>query len=121
MHRGERLWAVPLGDGPRNHPALKDLGLPSLGTLESQGGPLLTKTLLFIGQGSQSAKFRAFDKTTGQELWVMDLPGRSLAAPMTYLLDGRQFVVLAIGGGQIPDQLIALALPGSNRRVRSGR
>jgi quinoprotein glucose dehydrogenase len=121
MNRGERLWAVPLGDGPRNHPALKDLGLPSLGAHERQGGPLLTKTLLFIGQGSQSAKFRAFDKTTGQELWVMDLPARSSAAPMTYLIDGRQFVVLAIGGGELPDQLIALALPESERRVRPGR
>jgi quinoprotein glucose dehydrogenase len=115
MHRGEKLWTVPLGDGPRNHPALQELGLPALGTFEKQGGPLLTKTLLFIGQGLQSAKFRAFNKTTGKEIWVMDLPARSSAAPMTYLIDGRQFLVLAIGGGDVPEQLIALALPAGAR------
>lgn len=111
MNRGDKLWSVPLGDGPRDHPALKGLNLPPVGTFEKQGGPLLTKTLLFIGQGLQSAAFRAFDKATGEELWEMDLPARSSAAPMTYLIDGKQYIVIAMGGGAVPDRLIALTLP----------
>jgi quinoprotein glucose dehydrogenase len=66
MNRGEKLWTIPHGDGPRDHPALRDLKLPQLGSLEKPGGPLLTKTLLFLGQGLVSSKFRAFDKRTGQ-------------------------------------------------------
>ena len=89
MNRGEKLWSVPLGEGPVDHPALKDLHLSPLGTFEKQGGPLLTKTLLFIGQGLRSAKFRAFDKVTGNQVWQMALPARSSAAPMTYLVGGK--------------------------------
>ncbi len=111
MNRGEKLWSVPLGDGPRDHEALLGMDVPPLGTYEKQGGPLLTKTLLFIGQGVESNKFRAFDKATGSEIWEMDLPARSAAAPITYLVDGKQYIVLAIGGGDRPDQLIALTLP----------
>src|SRR5256712_11431393 len=69
MNKGELLWSIPHGDGPRDNPAIKDLKLPRLGSLEKPGGPLLTKTLLFIGQGLNSSKFRAFDKKTGELLW----------------------------------------------------
>ena len=75
------------------------------------GGPLLTKTLLFIGQGIESHTLRAFDKDTGYELFEIALPARSSSAPITYLAGGRQYIVLAIGGGDITEQLIALALP----------
>jgi glucose dehydrogenase len=98
MNRGEKLWSVPHGDGPRNHPALADLKLPPLGSLEKPGGPLLTKTLLFIGQGLVSSKFRAFDKKTGELVWEFDLPAKSSAAPITYMLDGKQYIVVAVGG-----------------------
>ena len=92
MNRGEKLWSIPHGDGPRDNPALRDLKLPPLGSLEKPGGPLLTKTLLFIGQGLVSSKFRAFDKKTGETLWDFDLPAKSSAAPITYLLDGKQYI-----------------------------
>jgi quinoprotein glucose dehydrogenase len=117
MNRGEKLWAVPHGDGPRDHPALKGLQLPPLGSLEKSGGPLLTKTLLFIGQGLMSSKFRAFDKQTGELLWEFDLPGKSSAAPITYRLDGKQYVVVAtgggayMGGGENKDEYVAFTLP----------
>ena len=111
MNRGEKLWSVPLGDGPRDHEALRGTDLPALGTFEKVGGPLLTKTLLFIGQGLESKKLWAFDKETGRELFEMDLPGRFYAAPITYAVDGKQYIVLAIGGGDAPEQLIALTLP----------
>ena len=111
MWSGTRLWNVPLGDGPRNDEALRGLDLAPLGNYEKSGGPLLTKTLLFIGQGVESNTFRAFDKDTGYEVFEMDLPARSSSAPITYLAGGTQYIVLAIGGGNATEQLVALALP----------
>ena len=111
MHAGEKLWSVPLGDGPRDHEALRGMDLPPLGNYEKSGGPLLTKTLLFIGQGIESNRLRAFDKDTGRELFEMALPARSSSAPISYMADGRQYVVLAVGGGADREQLVALALP----------
>jgi glucose dehydrogenase len=111
MNRGEKLWSIPHGDGPRNHPALADLKLPPLGSLEKPGGPLLTKTLLFIGQGLVSSKFRAFDKKTGELVWEFDLPAKSSAAPITYMLDGKQYIVVAVGGSNSKDEYVAFTLP----------
>ncbi|MEX2294760.1 MAG: pyrroloquinoline quinone-dependent dehydrogenase, partial [Gemmatimonadota bacterium] len=111
MNEGEKLWSVPVGDGPRDHEALRGLGLPQLGNFEKLGGPLLTRTLLFIGLGMDSQQIGAFHKETGEELWRMELPGRFHAAPMTYLVDGKQFIVLAVGGNGEPDRLLALTLP----------
>jgi quinoprotein glucose dehydrogenase len=111
MNRGEKLWAIPHGDGPRDHPDLRALNLPALGSLEKPGGPLLTKTLLFIGQGLDSAKFRAFDKKTGECLWEFDLPAKSSAAPITYVFDGKQYIVVAIGARDHADEYVAFSLP----------
>ena len=111
MNAGEKLWSVPLGDGPRDHEALLGMDLPPLGSYEKSGGPLLTKTLLFIGQGIESNRLRAFDKDTGYALFEMELPARSSSAPISYLADGRQYIVLAVGGGADREQLVALALP----------
>jgi quinoprotein glucose dehydrogenase len=111
MNQGEKLWSVPLGDGPRDHEALRGLDLPQLGNFEKPGGPLLTRTLLFIGLGMDTKQVAAFDKESGRELWRMDLPARFHAAPMTYLAGGKQYVVLAVGGVGEPDRLIALSLP----------
>ncbi len=111
LNAGEKLWSVPLGDGPRDHEALRGMDLPPLGNYEKSGGPLLTKTLLFIGQGIESKRLRAFEKDTGYELFEMELPARSSSAPISYLADGRQYIVLAVGGGADREQLVALALP----------
>ena len=111
MNAGERLWSVPLGDGPRDHETLRGLDLPPLGSYEKLGGPLLTQTLLFIGQGIESNTLRAFDKQTGYEVVEIELPARSSSAPITYLAHGKQFIVMAIGGGDATEQLVALALP----------
>jgi quinoprotein glucose dehydrogenase len=111
MNKGEQLWAIPHGDGPRDHPELGHLNLPPLGSFEKPGGPLLTKTLLFIGQGLVSSKFRAFDKRTGERVWETDLPAKSSAAPITYLLNGKQFIVIAVGGGDQREELVAFSLP----------
>jgi len=121
LNKGEILWAVANGTGPRDHPALKDLNLPPLG----QGGraaPLVTKALVFLGEGSNvgaaflppgsgGKMFRAYDKLTGEVVWEMELPGGTTAAPMTYMVDGKQHIVLTVGWEDIPSEYIALALP----------
>lgn len=113
MHRGEKLWHVPVGEGPRDHPDLQGLELPPLGNFEKLGGPLLTSELLFIGQGFETNRLGAYDKDSGEELWWMQLPARFHAAPITYMMDGKQYIVFAVGGGPGggPEQLMALALP----------
>jgi glucose dehydrogenase len=120
LNRGEQAWMVPNGDGPRNHPLLKDLHLPPLG-IPGRPTPLLTKTLLFLGEGSDAITavpiggwgntFRAYDKGTGQVLWAMDLPAGTTGGPMTYLYNGKQFIVVPIGGKQHPAEWVALSLP----------
>jgi quinoprotein glucose dehydrogenase len=122
LHTGDRAWVVANGDGPRNHPLLKGLNLPPLG-IPNRPAPLLTKTLLFIGEGSDAVigtpqvdwgwgrKFRAYDKATGKVLWEIELPAGTTGGPMTYMAKGRQFIVVPIGGKEHPAELVALALP----------
>ena len=84
-----------------------------MGNFEKLGGPLLTKTLLFIGQGFETNRLGVYDKNTGEELWWLQLPARFHAAPITYLANGKQYIVFALGGGPAgtPESLMALALP----------
>ena len=119
VNRGEHVWMVPNGDGPRNHPRLKSLNLPPLG-IPGRPAPLVTKTLLFVGEGSDAIPglpadgwgkmFRAYDKTTGKRLWEIELPAGTTGGPMTYVADGKQYIVVAIGGRNHPPEWIALAL-----------
>jgi quinoprotein glucose dehydrogenase len=121
MNRGEHVWMAPIGDGPRNHPLVKDLELPPLG-IPGRPAPLLTKSLLFLGEGSDSIpgtnregmwgrKFRAYDKNTGAVLWETELPAGTTGAPMTYVHQGKQYVVVAIGSREHPAEWVAFALP----------
>jgi glucose dehydrogenase len=124
LNRGEIKWTVPNGDGPRNHPLLASLHLPPLGQ-PGRTAPLLTKTLLFVGEGDPvnlatppgggGKKFRAFDKTTGAVVWETELPAGTTSAPMTYAVDGKQYVVVAIGGVRYPAEWIAFSLPPQQR------
>jgi len=89
-------------------------GLAPTGT-ENYGGPLVTAGgVLFIG-ASKDENFRAFDRRTGKELWRMKLPAAGYATPATYEVNGRQFVVIACGGGKLAtksgDAYVAFALP----------
>ena len=107
MNQGAITWMTPNGDGPRNHPLLKDLHLPPLGNM---GRPvaLPTKTLLFVADSSNAvmggagisgpAKFRAYDKLTGKVIAELDLPVGATGGPMTYLQNGRQLIVVPVGG-----------------------
>lgn len=119
LNRGTIDWTVPNGDGPRDHPLLKGLNLPPLGQ-PGRAGPLLTKSLLFVGEGDPAAAvnppggggnvFRAYDKVTGAVLWSMDLGAGTTGSPMTYTHDGRQYVVVAVGSTNHPAELVALAV-----------
>jgi quinoprotein glucose dehydrogenase len=118
MNTGDHAWMVPTGNGDRvrNLPALKSLNLPPLGGDANLTGPLLTKTLLIYGLtagGSQGGpRLVAYDKATGKELASVDLPGAAIGTPMTYLLDGKQYIALTVSGhsGNVPE-LVSLALP----------
>jgi len=125
MNKGEIAWQIPNGDTPpavKNNPALKGLTIPKTGS-PSQAGLLVTKTLLFAGEGSGGmAFFHAYDKATGAELWQTPTPGPQTSVPMTYLHQGRQYVVLGVRGpmGQ-GAQLMAFALPREEPAGRGGR
>ena len=133
LNKGEQVWMMPNGDGPRNHPLLKPLNLPPLGS-PGRSSPLVTKTLLFLGEGSTvmaalgsrlrpemppslapgagGNKFRAFNKATGAILWETELPSGVTGAPMTYMFEGKQYVVVATGGREPRTaELVALSLP----------
>jgi quinoprotein glucose dehydrogenase len=122
---------VPMGDGPRQHEALQDLNLPPLGW-SFRTHILLTKTLLFGGQEGRvtrmresrrgfalevvdvaivDPKLRAFDKVTGALVGEIALPANVNGAPMTYMAGGRQYIVVAVGGANVPAELVALRLP----------
>ena len=120
MNTGEHVWMRPNGPGPRDHPAIADLDLPWLGQ-RGRPAPMLTKTLLFLGEGTEAAlsilpiaggkTFRAWDKESGEVVWEMEMAAGTSGAPMTYLSGGRQFIVVAIGDRDTPGRLVALALP----------
>jgi glucose dehydrogenase len=122
LNSGDEVWMAANGDGPRTHPLLKDLNLPPLG-VPNRPAPLLTRTLLFIGEGSDAVigtpqvswgwgkKFRAYDKATGAVVWETELPSGTTGAPMTYMHKGRQFIVVPIGAKDHPAEYVALALP----------
>jgi glucose dehydrogenase len=120
LNRGTLAWTVPNGDGPRHHPLLKHLNLPPLGQA-GRAAPLLTRTLLFVGEGDPIAAvnpsggggkmFRAYDKASGAVIWETELAAGTTGAPMTYRSGGRQFVVVAIGSTTHAAELVALALP----------
>jgi glucose dehydrogenase len=133
LNKGELLWVTANGDGPRDHPLLKPLNLPPLGN-PGRSSPLVTKTLVFLGEGDPvmaalgsrlrpemprtlapgwgGRKFRAFDKATGRILWETDLPSGVTGAPMTYMFDGKQYIVAAIGNTEGERAgFVALSLP----------
>lgn len=120
LNSGEHIWMVPNSDTPewaRNNPALAGITLPRTGSFD-QVGLLVTKTLLFAGEGSGlwrpgggGNKLRAHDKATGAILHELTLPANQSGIPMTYEVDGRQFIVVAVGAKGLPGELVALTLP----------
>lgn len=121
LKHGTIAWQVAHGETPdevRRHPALKGLKIPRTGQVGIVG-PLATKTLLICGEpatttdasGVRAAMLRAYDKATGEERGAVAMPAPQSGAPMTYMLAGRQYIVLAISGGTYSGELIAYRLP----------
>ncbi len=123
MNKGEHLWRVPLGKPSpyiRNNTAIAELNLDwdAMGDFDIRPSPLLTKSLYFLGAsgnlagGTGSAALRAYDKTNGKVIWETDMPSLVSGAPMTYMLNGRQYIVLAVSARDKPAEMIALTLDG---------
>ncbi len=126
LNKGEHVWQVPHGPGPKDHPAIAHLGLGDLGSnahgVLSNGGLVLTKTLIFILQAEldeasmtrqgDSGYLRAFDKRDGALVWEYPMEPTPHGTPMTYLHEGKQYVVVAAGGAGLPSQLVAFTLAG---------
>jgi len=111
LNSGKTAWKIPLGE----YPELAAQGLTGTGS-ENYGGPVVTAGgLLFIGATNYDKVFRALDKTTGKVLWQTTLPAAGNATPSTYEVNGRQYIVIAAGGGKSPaptgGSLVAFALP----------
>ena len=118
MNRGEIAWQIPNGETPdniRENAALEGVDIPQTG-IGSRAGLLVTNTLLFAGEGSGGRPiFRAYDKATGETVWQTEIPqGNQQSLPMTYMHEGRQFIVFAAGGGGQSPRLVAWALSGED-------
>ena len=123
LNTGEHLWMVPNADTPdcvRNHPALKGVPLGRTGRPD-RSGILVTKTLLFAGEGggvwaavppySGGHMFRAYDKQTGEIVSTFELPANQSGIPMTYAINGKQYIVVPVGARGVPAELVALSVP----------
>ena len=132
MNTGEHKWRVPLGRGPVTHPALRGVKLPErLGSTYSRGWALPTKTVLFAVQSGvltnsrrspltgltitdllvRDAHLWVYDKASGEMLAEIPLPGNASGSPMSYLANGKQYIVFPVGGANLEEELIAVALP----------
>ena len=123
LDRGELLWQTPHGDTPdniRNHPALKGMTIPKTGQVATAGvGMVVTKTLVIMGDPqitappgrTRGAMLRAYDKKTGQEVGAVWMPAIQSGSPMTYMLDGKQYIVVAVSGGAYSGEYLAFGLP----------
>jgi glucose dehydrogenase len=111
---GEHLWWIPNGDTPERvaeHPLLAGIDIGNTGQ-PSHATALVTRSLLIYGEGrTGEARLHAVDKRTGERIATIALPARSSTAPMTYLHDGRQYIIVPVGGGGHAGSLAALALP----------
>ncbi|HEV8415756.1 MAG TPA: pyrroloquinoline quinone-dependent dehydrogenase [Bryobacteraceae bacterium] len=121
LNRGEILWQVAHGETPdniRNHPALKGLTIPRTGRA-GVIGTLVTKTLVIAGErdtftlpsGQKGAMLRAYDKASGKDAGAVYMPAGQTGTPMTYILGGKQYIVVAIGGTGYEAEFMAFRLP----------
>ncbi len=124
LDKGDITWQIAHGetsDNIKNHPALKGLNIPRTGR-PGLIGVLTTKSLVIAGEagffttpsGVRGAMLRAYDKATGKEVGAVYIPAPQSGSPMTYMLNGEQYIVLAIGGGNYSGELVAFKLPTSS-------
>jgi quinoprotein glucose dehydrogenase len=128
LDRGELKWQAPHGDTPdaiRNHPALRGLNIPKTGQPNTSGvGLLVTKTMVVMGDPQvtttadhpRGAMLRAYDKTTGRDVGAVFMPAPQSGSPMTYSVDGKQYIIVAVSGGNYSGEYLAFSLPASEAR-----
>jgi len=120
LSKGDIAWQVAHGETPdniKNNPALKGLTIPRTGQ-RGVAGSMVTKTMVIAGEPQvtttpegRGAMLRAYDKATGKELGAVYMPSQQGGSPMTYMLNGKQYIVVAVGGPNFPGELIAYRLP----------
>jgi quinoprotein glucose dehydrogenase len=131
LSKGEIVWQVPHGDTPdavRNHPALKGIALPKTGQTTYNVGTLVTKTLVIAGDGQvtttpehpRGAMLRAYDKATGRQVGAVLMPAGQSGSPMTYSVNGRQYIIVAVSGGSYSGEYIAFSVPSEARITSQG-
>ncbi len=129
LGKGEIVWQVAHGETPdavRNHPALKGLNIPRTGRSNGRIGTLVTKTLVIAGEpgffttpaGVRGAMLRAYDKATGAEVGSVYMPAPQTGSPMTYMLNGQQYIVIATSGAASSGELLAFKLPADATTAR---
>jgi len=122
LDKGEIVWQIPHGETPdliRNNSALKGVNISRTGQETWNVGTLVTKTLVIAGDGvvtttaehPRGAMLRAYDKATGKEVGAVYMPAPESGSPMTYMLNGKQYVVIAVSGGNYSGEYIAFSLP----------
>ena len=131
LDKGEIIWQVAHGDTPdaiRNHQALKGLNIPKTGQQTYNVGTLVTKTLVVAGDGQvtttpehpRGAMLRAYDKATGKEVGAVYMPAPQSGSPMTYMMNGKQYIIVAVSGGAYSGEYIAFTLPDTESRAETG-
>src|SRR6516165_4005739 len=132
LDRGEIVWQIAHGETPdvvRNHPALKGMTIPRTGQETYNIGTLVTKTLVIAGEGQvtttsdhpRGAMLRAYDKKTGKEVGAVFMPAPQSGSPMTYMHNGKQYIVVAISGGNYSGEYVAFRLPASEVPATAAR
>ncbi len=122
LDKGEIVWQIAHGETPdvvRNYPALKGMNIPRTGQETYNIGTLVTKTLVIAGDGQitttaehpRGAMLRAYDKRTGKEVGAVYMPAPQSGSPMTYMVNGKQYIVVAVSGGAYSGEYIAYSLP----------
>ncbi|CAN5672984.1 glucose/quinate/shikimate family membrane-bound PQQ-dependent dehydrogenase [soil metagenome] len=125
LDSGDIIWQIPAGETPdfiRNNPALKGLNIPRTGQSGYQIGTLVTKSLVIAGDGlvtttadhPRGAMLRAYDKANGKEVGAVWMPAPQSGSPMTYSLNGKQYLIVAVSGGAYSGEYIAYTLPSAD-------
>ncbi len=125
LDRGDLVWQVPHGETPdnvRNHPALKGMNIPRTGQTGAVG-LVVTKTLVVMGdpqvtttaEHPRGAMLRAYDKATGKEVGAVWMPAPQSGSPMSYAINGKQYIVVAVSGGNYSGEYIAFSVPDDAR------
>jgi len=131
LDKGTLEWSTPHGDTPdaiRNSPVLRGMNIPKTGQTGNVG-VVVTKTLVIVGdpqvtttpEHPRGAMLRAYDKLNGKEVGAVFMPAAQSGSPMTYMLDGRQYIIVAVSGGNYSGEYIAYALPNAPQRTATGQ